>query len=376
MGKNAPFLAPLVGTDNASSGGFYCYVPMPFAQSVKITTNGAGGSFFYHVGYHVYTRDTAVTTWTSGQDNTAVRDMWNRAGNDPKSDSGNTTVSGTINLAAGTTQTLLDTAGARSISSIKLRIPGVAAPNQTLITDDGRAHKGFSQFVMALNSGNTGVSLKRRLDYGIADQKANVYVDGAYVGQWFNAGGDLVYRWRDSDFNIPSTFTAGKSAITVRIVFVSSVNDWNEFYYWAYSNVSGVWTLTDSLDAGKTASESAHSYTINTQTWNSSNSFYYPPTSAPITDDGRAHMGYSQFVMALNVDNQGAFLKRRLAYWVADQKAAVYVDGGYVGEWFNAGSDGVAPWRDSSFYIPKSFTAGEDRGDGEDPVYQRDDRLE
>jgi hypothetical protein len=132
---------------------------------------------------------------------------------------------------------------------------------------------------MALNSSNTGVTLKRRLDYGIADQKANIYVDGALVGQWFDSGSDGTYRWRDNSFSIPSTYTAGKTVITVKVSFVSAAIDWNEFYYWAYSKVGGVDTLTDSLDVGNTTSESNHSYTINTQSWSGSNNFQYPPAS-------------------------------------------------------------------------------------------------
>lgn len=277
VGTNAPFLSPLVGDDTVSSGGFYCYLPLPFSQSIKMVTNGTGGSFFYHVGYHLYSPGTTVTTWTGSEDSTAVRNMWNNAGVDPKSNLGNTTVSSTINLAAGATQTLLDTSGPRSVSSIKIRIPGTEPPQS--VTDNGRAHKGYSQFRMALNSSNTGVTLKRRLDYGIADQKANIYVDGALVGQWFDSGSDGTYHWRDNSFSIPSTFTAGKTAITIKVSFVSAAIDWNEFYYWAYSKVGGVDTLTDSLDVGNTTSESSHSYVINTQNWTGSNNFQYPPAA-------------------------------------------------------------------------------------------------
>ena len=277
VGTNAPFLSPLVGDNTVSSGGFYCYLPIPFSQSIKMVTNGTGGSFFYHVGYHLYSPGTTVTTWTGSEDSTAVRTMWNNAGVDPKSQTGNTTVTNTINLAAGATTTLLDTSGPRSVSSIKIRIPG-SEPPQT-VTDNGRAHKGYSQFRMALNSSNTGVTLKRRLDYGIADQKANVYVDGVLVGQWFDSGSDPTYRWRDSSYSIPSSFTAGKTSILIKVSFVSAAIDWNEFYYWAFSKVGGVDTLTDSLDVGNTTSESSHSYTINTQNWSGSNSFQYPPGS-------------------------------------------------------------------------------------------------
>jgi hypothetical protein len=276
-GTNAPFLAPLVGNNAVSSGGFYCYLPLPFSQSIKIVTNG---TFYYNIGYHLYSPDTAVTTWTGSEDSSAVRSIWTNSGSDPKSDSGNITVTNTISLAAGATQTLLDTAGPRSVSSIKLRIPGVEAPATSDITDDGRGHKGYSQFVAALNSTNQGVTLTRRLDYGIADQKANVYVDGSLVGEWYNAGSDGSFHWRDSSFAIPSTYTAGKSSITIKVVFVSSTNDWNEFYYWVYSKVGGSDTLTDSLDVGNATSESNHSYVINTATWNGTRTYQYPSSGS------------------------------------------------------------------------------------------------
>lgn len=145
-----------------------------------------------------------------------------------------------------------------------------------IITDDGRAFKGYCQFTMAIDPTNEGVRLQRRLDYSIADQKANISVDGVAVGQWFNAG-TYGQKWLNSSFDIPSTYTSGKSSITVKIDFVSSAIDWNEFYYWIYSKTgSNTETATDSLDVGKTTSENAHAYTINTQTWTGSNSFTYP----------------------------------------------------------------------------------------------------
>ncbi|MBM3127148.1 MAG: DUF2961 domain-containing protein [Chloroflexi bacterium] len=126
-GTHPPFVTPLAGNDRVSSGGFYSYVPMPFQRGVKITVRDTGNLFYYNIGYHVYDPEIGVTTWTPAQDNARARDLWNRAGNDPKSDSGNAMSSGAIDVAAGAAQTLLDIAGPRSISSIKLRVPGVTA---------------------------------------------------------------------------------------------------------------------------------------------------------------------------------------------------------------------------------------------------------
>ncbi len=122
IGTHPPFLTPLVGNSRVSSGGFFSYVPLPFQQNIKIAANGVGSLFYYNIGYHIYTPDAAVTTWTTAQDNTTAREMWNRAGQDPKRDDDNTTSSGALNLAAGAAQTLFDVAGPRAISSLKLRV--------------------------------------------------------------------------------------------------------------------------------------------------------------------------------------------------------------------------------------------------------------
>ncbi len=294
-GTNAPFLFPLCGNDVVSSGGFYCYLPLPFQHSIKITSNATAGSFYYNIGYHLYSPDTSVSTWTGAEDSSAVRNLWSNAGVDPKSDAGNVTVSKSFDLPAGATHTLLDIAGARSISAIKLRIPGTEPqPQPPSVTDDGRAHKGYSQFQMAVDPANNGVVLVRRLDYGVGNQKAHVFVDGTNVGQWFDAGSDGSYHWRDSSFNIPATYTTNKSSIHVQVVFVSSDNDWNEFRYWAYSWVNGTTNLTDTLDVGNAASESSHGYVINTQTWTGIRTFEYPPSlPAPNTADLLSNMWIS-----------------------------------------------------------------------------------
>jgi hypothetical protein len=106
---------------------------------------------------------------------------------------------------------------------------------QVSITDDGRAHQGFSQFTMSLQPTNSGAILRRRFDQGIANQQAGVFVDGAFAGVWYQAGNNWSYRWRDDDFMIPAAYTAGKHSITVQIQFLSSAIDWNEFYYSLYT---------------------------------------------------------------------------------------------------------------------------------------------
>lgn len=59
-GGHAPFLAPLVGF---GSGGFYCYLPMPYKVSCKVIIR-APIVQFYQINYAVYGTDTPVQTFS------------------------------------------------------------------------------------------------------------------------------------------------------------------------------------------------------------------------------------------------------------------------------------------------------------------------
>lgn len=142
------------------------------------------------------------------------------------------------------------------------------------LLDDGRSFwlsGGQCEFTMAINPANNGVDLVRRLDHGIGNQRGEVFVQDASqvfqsVGEWYTAGSNPG-RYLNSTFHIPSTHTAGRSSIPIRIEFVSSDVDFNEFYYWAYSLVGGEQVLTDTLDVGRADSEAFHNYSIQSQKW-------------------------------------------------------------------------------------------------------------
>ncbi len=105
----------------------------------------------------------------------------------------------------------------------------------TDVTASGRVHRGTSTFAMAIDPGNDGVVLRRLFDQGVADQRAQVSVDGSVVGTWYKAGANGFARWREEEFAIPAAFTTGKSRISITVSYVSSAVDWNEFRYTAYS---------------------------------------------------------------------------------------------------------------------------------------------
>jgi Protein of unknown function (DUF2961) len=109
------------------------------------------------------------------------------------------------------------------------------ASDTTDIRGSGRAFTGYSQFTMALNPNNDGALLRRRFDYGLANQSAFMYVDGSFVGEWYTAGSNPYHRWADSDFLLSKSVTGGRSSVTIKIVFRPTAANWNEFRFWLYS---------------------------------------------------------------------------------------------------------------------------------------------
>jgi hypothetical protein len=144
-------------------------------------------------------------------------------------------------------------------------------------TDTGRHTSGTSEFTLAIAPDNLGVLLRRKLDYGYLDQRAEVYVaDGASpgapfvdVGPWYLAGSNAsVYsnppgeldpfeptleasnrRWRDDELLLPRALTEGRTSLRIRLVFTPTghplvagasvpAQAWSEYRYTAYT-----WTL-------------------------------------------------------------------------------------------------------------------------------------
>jgi hypothetical protein len=144
-------------------------------------------------------------------------------------------------------------------------------------TDTGRHTTGTSEFTLAIRPDNLGVLLRRKLDYGFPDQRAEVFVaDGASetptfvdAGPWYLAGSSTsVYsnpageldpfqpvietsnrQWRDDELLLPRALTEGKTSLRLRIVFTATgdpllaggtppMQAWSEYRYTAY-----VWTL-------------------------------------------------------------------------------------------------------------------------------------
>lgn len=107
---------------------------------------------------------------------------------------------------------------------------------------------GIANFTMQLDPRNVGAFLRRSFDDCVGNQRANIYLDNTFAGTWYDAGvsngqGIDGHRrcWRDEDFPLPASLTAGKSSVQVRIVFLPTTNPqnsaWTAFRYSLYSFV-------------------------------------------------------------------------------------------------------------------------------------------
>jgi hypothetical protein len=103
------------------------------------------------------------------------------------------------------------------------------------LTSSGRAEKESSRFTLQIDPSNRGVILRRLLNQGTGNQRAQVYVGGVLAGEWLTAGSNFDHAWREDDFTIPAPMTEGASSLAIEIRFVSSDIDWNEFGYETYS---------------------------------------------------------------------------------------------------------------------------------------------
>jgi hypothetical protein len=136
--------------------------------------------------------------------------------------------------------------------------------------DTGRHTTGTSTFHLKLRPDNWGVLLRRKLDYGFPNQRAQVRVADvgasfASAGTWMLAGSNTCLfsdppndttpptptvetsnrQWRDDEFMIPWQLTRGRSEIAVQLTY-EPVSDpltpggpvpssaWSEYRYSAY----------------------------------------------------------------------------------------------------------------------------------------------
>ncbi len=117
-----------------------------------------------------------------------------------------------------------------------------------LISAPGTILTGAASFTIQLDPRNVGAFLRRTFDDCVGNQRANIYLDSSFAGTWYNAGTsngvgvDGHQRcWRDEDYPLPASLTAGKSSVKVSLVFLPTTDPqdsiWTAFRYSMYSFV-------------------------------------------------------------------------------------------------------------------------------------------
>jgi hypothetical protein len=278
----APFVWPLVGNGDDTAGGSVIKVPMPYRQSMRVTTQS--NPFFFHVAYREFADADGVRTFDPRDPAQDVIDRLRAYGlRDPKLPVGTAVAAQSTSTVAGTWSVVLS--GSGWINQLRVKIPQVVASPR--VGDDGRAFGagGSSSFQVAVDPRNQGVRITRRLDPQIGLQKARLLVDGQQVGMWDSGPAKPAGQWADQSIEVPAALTAGRSILNVRNEFVSSSLDVNEFRYDVHSKVSGDWRRTDVMDMGPghPGAEKAHSYVITAPNWQGYRVFRYPVDPAELS---------------------------------------------------------------------------------------------
>lgn len=121
-----PFVYPLVANADQSSGGVYIKVPMPFRESMRVTTQH--NPFFHHVTYRAFANAAGVSTFDpAAPAGDVVATLRNAGFRDPKpADPAAQRIATPFNVVGpGESVTLGEISGPGSISELRLRIPQI-----------------------------------------------------------------------------------------------------------------------------------------------------------------------------------------------------------------------------------------------------------
>lgn len=272
--KGAPFSWPLVGNTNDTRGGNVIKIPMPFKESMLISTGN--NPHFYHVGFRKFPSADGVKTFDpsdSAQD--ILSSMQQFGSRDPKPAPENPLKEFAYGeVKAGNSTEAISIMASGQITQVNLHIPQVVrAPH---VHDDGRAFgkEGGSCMNFSVDPTSQSIRIVRRVDLSVGNQVVTATLDGVKIPDW-ESGSETLETWMDqvAEANV----TVGTSNVELCNAFDSSDNDVNEFFYTVHSKVDDEWVLTDRLDVGplNLNDELAHGYTITGQTWKGSRWYHY-----------------------------------------------------------------------------------------------------
>lgn len=345
------------GSDPSTSK-FYNYFPMYFSNSGKLELVSTGSSEFSNISYQIEYIPLS-----------SIDGLGTKIGNF------NATYNEEIPVTSGVDYKMVDITGQGQIVATVLAmkcwspIDGLETFVQCLEGDerfyfDDSDHPaiygtGTEEYFNGGNYFENGVFSRPTHGHSFEYTKHNTNpqtLDGYYeASNWrVNAGDPLPFRSK-----IKMGIEHGNPGAFIEY---DKKSTWPGNYYsvifW-YGNNSNNLAKIDNLDIGNVQSESAHSYTSNSSTDISSQTFSYEGDNDEIlvTDEGETGTGAIQFRMNIQ-PGKTHILRRRLDQSIRNQTATVRVDGIRIGTWFDGGRNSVIRWKDSEIFVPAAYTVG------------------
>ncbi|MCB9032866.1 MAG: DUF2961 domain-containing protein [Chitinophagales bacterium] len=256
------FQPPLLLNLAQSSGAMASFIPFFINKDLIITSNAGG---FYQFNYKKFSTDTSVTTWQPNVTDSVLINEFNNKGNYPKSNLASLqTVQNQTTIASGTTQTIANLSGAKSIEQFKLSINELDFSYAERKVFSGQQFAGTSAFNMKVNgqANNVQLILTCNKNWELANIvtkptffRLAVYVDNIFVGLWTVYTDRDYHFWSDEVFTIPKFYYNNKSNIRIKLQkFGTDGKNPNEYYYkLKCDNI-----ITDSLAVLDAASEASH----------------------------------------------------------------------------------------------------------------------
>jgi len=102
--------------------------------------------------------------------------------------------------------------------------------------DDGRSFQGSTSFTVNCLKENEGVRLRVKTRH-LNGQEVKVFVNGREVTErsWVIMKNNFEALWVDSDFEIPASYTQGKSKLKIWLETEANTPDWTAYNYEVYS---------------------------------------------------------------------------------------------------------------------------------------------
>lgn len=128
-GTTAPFTPPLVGDRLASSGGNFCYVPIPYRNGCKVTLTGAHQErIWFQFSFHRLASPKGIVSFTGAEDLSVWSALLATRGDDPwpvvqTVPPSASTLTGDTVLEPGDTVRVAEMQGPDSITALRLTLP-------------------------------------------------------------------------------------------------------------------------------------------------------------------------------------------------------------------------------------------------------------